>query len=70
MTDPSIPAEYCITAECRRSLAEEIDRAKGNEVFFFGSLDEEGRLITVEVIARVTPGRCRSSSSAPAITTS
>jgi len=52
MTDPSIPAEYCITAECRRSLAEELDRAKGNEVFFFGSLEEEGRLITVEVIAR------------------
>ena len=52
MSDPSIPAEYSVTAECRNQLAHEIALAGGNEVFFFGSVDAEGRLVEVEVVAR------------------
>ncbi len=52
MSDPSVPAEFCVTEACRREVAEEISRAGGNEVFFFGSLDAQGRLSDVEVVAR------------------
>ncbi len=50
--DPSLPAEFSITATCRRTIADEIALAGGNEVFFFGRLDEELRLSAVEVVAR------------------
>lgn len=52
MSDPSLPAEYSVTAACRREIADEIALAGGNEVFFFGSLDAEMRLCAVEAIAR------------------
>jgi len=47
-----LTTETQFTAEARFALASAITEAGGNEVFFFGSLDEEGRLESVEVIAR------------------
>lgn len=54
--DPAIPASQCITPDARTVLEETIHEAGGNEVFFFGSLDEKGHLREVEVVARGNAG--------------
>lgn len=47
-----VAADLVFTEGARRALADAIDEAGGNEVFFFGSLDEAGLVSLVEVIAR------------------
>lgn len=47
-----LTTDSAFTQKARDDLVSAITGAGGNEVFFFGSLDEEGRLATVEVVAR------------------
>lgn len=49
---PGEPSDASLTPEAQAVIADAIQRAAGNEVFFFGSLDEAGRVATVEVVAR------------------
>ncbi|MFQ5655284.1 MAG: hypothetical protein ACE5GW_11215, partial [Planctomycetota bacterium] len=54
--DPSISTRESFHPRTRRELAGEIAAAGGNEVFFLGTLSEEGILADVEVVARGNAG--------------
>ncbi|MDR1428812.1 MAG: ATP-dependent DNA helicase DinG [Spirochaetaceae bacterium] len=45
-------AEERVSEEAMRCLRAEIDDAGGNEVFAFGSLDEQGKVVRLEAVAR------------------
>jgi ATP-dependent DNA helicase DinG len=53
---PGAPIEERISGESRKTIAEEIKMAGGNEVFFMGRLDKESVVRTVEVLARGNAG--------------
>jgi ATP-dependent DNA helicase DinG len=47
-----VPENLTLTSESAAKLRREIAKAKGNEVCFIGSLDDEGNVIDVRVVAR------------------